>query len=153
MLSQLPSYIRIRITIVERKGAMEKKLICAIFFGEAETRKKAEQIAESYQKCPYIHLMATKEKQLFATFFLPEKQRWWIEYVEKKPHETFGLEKAKVIFADFVQYPEKLEMRVPEKPLKISPCGGCCAACPAYEKCLGCPATTFYKHTQHNRIS
>jgi len=126
---------------------MEEKLICALLFGEAETEEKAKQIAKSYQNCPYINLMVTKQNQLFATFFLPEKQRWWIEYVEKKPTETFGLKKAEVTIVDDVQYPEQLRMRLPKEPQKISPCGADCGICPAYEKCLCCPATIFYKHT------
>jgi hypothetical protein len=125
---------------------MGKKMICALLFGEAKTEEKAKQIAESYKNCPYIHLMATKENQLFASFFLPEKQRWWIEYVEKKPKETFGLENAEVTFVEDVQYPTQLKMRLPEEPQKISPCGSDCYTCPAYEKCLGCPATIFYKN-------
>lgn len=125
---------------------MEEKLICALLVGEAETEEKAKQIARSYENCPYIKLIATKENQLFATFFLPKRQRWWIEYVEKKPRETFGLKKAEVTIVDAVQYPRKLKMGLPEKPQQISPCGSNCAICPAYEKCLGCPATIFYKH-------
>lgn len=132
---------------------MEENLICALLVGEAETQKKAEHIARSYENCPYINLIATKENQLFATFFLPERQRWWIEYVERKPRETFGLEKAKVTIVDGVQYPKQLKMRLRRKSRKISPCGTNCRTCPAYEKCLGCPATIFYKHAQHNKVS
>lgn len=126
---------------------MKEKLICALLFGEAETRNKAEQIAESYKNCLYIYLMTTEENRLFATFFLPKRQRWWIEYVEKKPRETFGLEKARVTFPSDVQYPEQLEMRLPEKLQETSPCGSNCGTCPAHDKCLCCPATTFHKHT------
>lgn len=132
---------------------MEEKLICALLAGKAETEKKVRHIARSYENCPYIKLMATKENILFATFFLPEKQRWWIEYIEKKPRKTFGLKEAKVTIVDVVQYPKQLKMRLPKKPQKISPCGSNCAICPAYEKCLGCPATVFYKHAQHNKVS
>ncbi len=131
---------------------MKERLICALLVGEAETEKKVKQIAGTYEKCPYINLMATKENRLFATFFLPSEQRWWIEYLEKKPRETFGFEKAKVIIVDEVQYPTQLNMRLPEKPQKISPCGANCKTCPAYEKCLGCPATIFYKPSQHEEI-
>lgn len=132
---------------------MKEKLICALLIGEAETEEKAKQIAKSYHNCPYINFMATKEKQLFATFFLPAKQRWWIEYVEKKPKETFGLEKAKVTIANDVQYPKQLRMRLPKKPKRISPCGANCETCAAYAKCLRCPATVFYKHAQHSKVS
>lgn len=126
---------------------MGEKIICALLFGEAETEEKAKQIAESYKNCPYIHLMATKENRLFASFFLPEKQCWWIEYIENKPKETFGLENAEVTFVEDVQYPTQLKVRLPQELQKISPCGSNCNTCSAYEKCLGCPATVFYKGT------
>ena len=131
------------------KEEIHDRLICALFFGEAENEKRVKQIAESYKDCPYINLMATKENRLFAIFFLPERQRWWIEYIEKEPKETFRLEKAKVTFVDNVQYPRRLKMRLPKESHKISPCGANCEPCPAYEKCLGCPATIFYRSGQN----
>jgi len=131
------------------KREIHDRLICALLFGKAENEKRVEQIAESYKDCPYINLMATEDNRLFAIFFLPERQRWWIEYVEKRPKETFGLKKARVTIADVVQYPKKLKMRLPKKPQKISPCGANCETCPAYEKCLGCPATIYYRSRQN----
>jgi len=130
---------------------MEEKLICALLNGEAKDKEKAKHIAESYKNCPYINFMATKENLFFATFFLPEKQRWWIEYIEEKPKETFGLEKAKVIIVNDVEYPKRLKMRLSKKPRTISPCGTNCKTCPSYEKCLCCPATIFYKHAQRDK--
>lgn len=127
---------------------MADKLICALLFGEAESKEKAEKIAKSYRNCPYIDLMVTKENHLFASFILPEQQRWWIEFVEKKPRQTFGLEKATVTFVDNVYYPKKLKMRLPKKPTRISPCGANCETDPAYRRCLGCPATMFYKRAE-----
>lgn len=125
-----------------------QKLICAFLLGEAKGNAAARKIAESYRNCPYVYFMATREKILFTAFFLPEEQRWWIEYVEKKPRETFGLEKAKVTFMGIVNYPNKLRMRLPKRKDKISPCGSDCGADPVYKKgrCLGCPATVYYKH-------
>lgn len=132
---------------------MKEKLICALLFGEADTENEAKRIAGCYENCPYVTFMATKERQLFATFFLPRRQRWWIEYVEKNPRTTFGLDKAKVTIVDDVQYPKQLKMRLPKKPQQSSPCGANCGTCPAYEKCLCCPATTFYKHQKQKRVS
>jgi len=132
---------------------MEGELICALLFGEAETREKAQQIANHYKNCPYISFMGTKENQIFAAFFLPERQRWWIEYVEKKPRETFRLESAKVTIVDHAHHPEQLKMRLPEDPLSISPCGSNCGTSPACERCLGCPARVFYKQAEHSRVS
>jgi len=129
---------------------MTEKLICALLFGEAEEKAKAEKIANSYRNCPYTDFMATRGKELFATFFLPAEQRWWIEYVEKKPKETFGLEKAKVTFVDTVLHPKTLKMRLPEKKGKTSPCGADCGSDPLYERgrCPGCPATVYYRHAR-----
>ena len=124
---------------------MEGKLISALFVGQAETFEGAKYLAEKYQNCPYIHFLPTKESQLFATYFLPVKQRWWIETIERKPKETIGLEKAKVTFLNDVYYPEKLKMKLSEESRDISPCGSNCASCPYYEECSGCPATTFFK--------
>ena len=86
--------------------------------GEAHGKAEAGKIAESYKNCPYVNFMATREKELFATFFLPAGQGWWIEYVEKKPKETFGLQKAKVTFVDVVHHPKVLRMRLPRKEEK-----------------------------------
>ena len=122
-------------------------LICALLAGEADTEEKAEGIAKTYGSCPYVSLMATKENKLFATFFLPEKQRWWIEYAGRKPRKTFGLEKADVTIVDEVQYPKEVKQKLPKIPQKTSPCGANCGNCPAYEKCLGCPATVFHKRS------
>lgn len=102
---------------------MKEKLICALLFGEAEAEKTAKHIARCYEDCPYVSLMATKGRQLFATFFLPRRQIWWIEYVEKKPRTTFRLKKAKVTIVDDVQYPKELKMRLAKKPQNSSPCG------------------------------
>lgn len=129
---------------------MDEKLICALLFGEAATEKEAVQIAESYRGCPYVHLMTTRINHLFATFFLPEKQRWWIKEIEKKPKATLGLEKAKVTIVDQVQWPKQPAMRLSEKPQEISPCGADCGRCPTHDRCLCCPSTTFYK--AHGRI-
>ncbi|MFP3985101.1 MAG: hypothetical protein ACLFU9_03925 [Candidatus Bathyarchaeia archaeon] len=39
--------------------------------------------------------------------FLPEKQKFWIEYTVKNPQETFGFEKAEITYVDNVLYPKK----------------------------------------------
>ena len=124
---------------------MEEKLICALLIGEAETSESARHLAEKYQNCPYINFSATRENQLYALYFLPVKQRWWIETIERKPKETIALEKVRVTFVSSVFYPEKLKMRLPEKPMDISPCGSNCKNCPYYGKCSSCPATIFFR--------
>lgn len=124
---------------------LKENLLCALLVGKAESRDKAVQTAERYQNCPYICLMATKDNQLSAVSALPEKQKEWIEYIEKKPEETLGLEEAKVTIADEVYHSDMLQIHLPEKRQKISPCASNCETCPTYKRCLGCLATVFYK--------
>lgn len=123
----------------------EEKLICASLFGEAETEKLVKEIASSYKNCPYVNIMTTSGKELYAIFFLPVRQKWWIEYIEKNPQKTFKLKKAKVTFLNSVYHPKKLKLRIPENLNEVSPCGSNCNECPNSDKCTCCPATIFYK--------
>lgn len=126
---------------------MEDQLICAFFWGDAGTEEKSTKLAQRYQACPYIYFIAKRSKEVFAIFFLPAKQRWWIEGIAEKPRETLGVERAEVTIMDAIQYPQSLSIRLPEIPQEIAPCGSNCHVCQVYEKCTGCPATTFYKQT------
>ncbi|MFX1303383.1 MAG: hypothetical protein ACFE9X_08505 [Promethearchaeota archaeon] len=89
--------------------------------------------------------MATVDKHLYAIFFIPRRQKWWVEYIEKNPSKTFGFKNAKVIFLENVYYPKKLKLRIPENLTNISPCGANCKECPSMNKCSCCPASIFYK--------
>ncbi len=119
-------------------------MICALLMGEAEDEQGAARVASRFGGCPYVGFMANGGKRLFAAYFIPPGQRWWIEAIGEKP-DLLGLVGAEVFFVDEVQYPKGFEMRLPETPKRLSPCGADCSGCPAYERCLGCPATIFYK--------
>ena len=122
-----------------------EKLIPVILEGEAKSIETANKIAESYQNCPYVAFMATTKNQVYILYFLPERQRWWVEYIEKRPQDTLGLEKAKLIFPQKLYFPKKMKMCLPENKMKITPCNSDCSKCPAYTRCLGCPSTIYYK--------
>lgn len=79
--------------------------------------------------------MTTVDNQLYAVFFLPRRQKWWIEYIEKHPSDTFGFKNAKITFLENVYCPKKLKLRIPEKLTNISPCGANCKKCPSKDKC------------------
>jgi hypothetical protein len=121
-----------------------EKLIPVILGGEAKSIETANEIAESYHNCPYVAFMVTVKNQVYIIYFLPEKQRWWVEHIEKRPH-TLGLEKARLIFPQKLYFPEKMEMRLSKKKAVITPCNSVCSKCPAYTQCLGCPSTIHYK--------
>jgi len=121
------------------------KLIPVFLEGEAKSVEISIKIAKAYQNCPYVAFMATKANQIFIAYFLPEKQRWWVEYIEEKPQTTLGLEKAKLTFPEKLFFPKKMKLRLPKRKVAISPCNSDCRKCPGYNKCLGCPATIHYK--------
>ena len=124
---------------------MEEKLICVLLCGEGETEEITNRIAESYKECPYVNFMATKGREIYSIFFLPEKQKQWIESIEKNPQKTLGLNKDHLNFIEDLQYPERMKLRLPKKLLDISPCGANCGIYPSSEKCTCCPATVYYK--------
>ena len=124
---------------------MEEKLICVLLFGEGEIEEITDQIAKSYKDCPYVNFMATKGKEIYSIYFLPEKQKWWIETIEKNPKKTLGLKKARLVFIEKLSYPEIMKLHLPKKLLEISPCGTNCGTCLSSEKCTCCPATVYYK--------
>jgi len=120
-------------------------LIPVFLEGEANSVQTANKIAESYQNCPYVAFMATKTSQVFILYFLPWKQRWWVEYIEKEPKTTLGLERAKLTFPERLFFPEKMKLHLPKNKAELSPCNSDCVKCPGYNRCLGCPATIYYK--------
>ncbi len=124
---------------------MEEKLICALLCGKGGTEEITNQIVKSYKNCPYVYFMATKGREIYSVYFLPEKQKWWIESIEKNPQKTLGLNKAQLYFIENLQYPKRMKLRLPKKLLELSPCGANCGICPSSEKCSCCPATVYYK--------
>lgn len=124
---------------------MEEKLICGVLFGEGETKEITNQVAESYKNCPYVNFMATKGREVYSIYFIPEKQKWWIESIEKNPQGTLGLKNAHLKFVKKLYYPKKMKLRLPKKLLDLSPCGANCGTCTSSEKCTCCPATVHYK--------
>jgi len=132
---------------------MVEDLVPVLLEGGAKTAQIADKIANAYRNCPYVAFMATIAKRVFIIHFLPGKHRWWIEYVEKKPQTTLGLDKAKLTFPDKVVCPRKMKIRFPRKKAEITPCSSDyavnCSKCFGYNsECLGCLATIYCKGKQ-----
>ena len=124
---------------------MKRKTLCGIIIGEASSNEKAKEIADNFKDCPYVAFIATHSNEVFAIYFIPEKQRWWLEYVEEKPKQTLGVDRAQLFIVDKVESPEKFNLKLPKEKLRIAPCGADCQKCPSFSKCLCCPATIYYK--------
>ncbi|MHA2060223.1 MAG: hypothetical protein ACW976_05550 [Candidatus Ranarchaeia archaeon] len=124
---------------------MKKDLISALVIGVANTPDKAKKIASTYRKCPQVHYIAAQGSQVYMVFYIPIQQRWWMDYVNEEPGLAFGLESASVTVLHETNYLTKYTPRIPTKKTEVAPCGSICRNCPQIDKCLGCPATIFYK--------
>jgi hypothetical protein len=122
-----------------------EKLTTAILEGKAKSAETADKIAKSYQNCPYVAFLGVEGNRIYIVYFLPRKQRWWVEAVEEKPQNTLGLEEAKVTFPRKLYFPKTMKIRSLDTETRISPCGANCSECPSYARCLGCPSTVYYK--------
>jgi hypothetical protein len=110
----------------------------------AETAERTADIAERYKNCPYAHFMAAIGAKFVAVFFLPKEQRWWIEEIARRPKETLGLESAIAEPMPAPSHPQTIELRLDEIGERTA-CGSSCLECPAFDRCLRCPACTSYR--------
>jgi hypothetical protein len=122
-----------------------EKLITAILEGKAKSAEIADKIAKSYQNCPYVAFLGVERNRIYIVYFLPEKQRWWVETIKEKPQHTLGLERAEVTFPEKLYFPETMKIRLLDTEARTSPCSANCSECPSYARCLGCPSTVHHK--------
>ena len=125
---------------------MSNQKYCVLLIGEANSRDHAKQIANRFKNCPFVQMIATKDKNLYCTLFIPEQKRSWVEYIKTRPEDTFGVINVQLIFMDEFLYPQIMNLQLPHVIQEVSPCGSNCGNCPGYQNCSGCPATPFYKN-------
>lgn len=121
-------------------------MLCGILYMEYESPEAAVKYAKRFGGCPRVYFWATMGNDAYILLAIPERERYWAEYIGEHPEPTFGGVKADLVFAEIV-HTSGYGMRVPEEPGDVSPCGSHCVACPAYtsDSCVGCPATVHYK--------
>lgn len=119
-------------------------MICGIIHIEYSPLEEAERSARKFEGCPHVMSWAIKGNMAYVQLVLPDGKRWWAEYIEEHPEQTFGGSRVELVFADNVLKPA-LKMLIPEVLDDISPCGASCSTCPVYSRCMACPATVCYK--------
>lgn len=127
----------------------KKKLIPVLLTGEAKSKKEAEKVASKYMKCPYVAYAAQDGNRVYLAYLLPEEQRWWMDEIIKDPTHLF-LERIQAVYPERLFYPQNVELHLPEEKTTVFSCGphpsvADCSKCPAYQMCLGCPGTVYYK--------
>ena len=122
--------------------------LVGVLLGEAPTAAKAALMANRYRQCPYCVSFASADVTVVAVYAIPPDHRWWLEWVEKQPQETLGLERAEVFFAQQVRASSPWSRGDVEAKLERGPCGADCQDCSHYHKeCTGCPATQHFVST------
>lgn len=125
---------------------MKKKIVCGLLIGQAASAEKAEEKAQRFKDCPYVVFIGAFADKYVEVCFIPEGHPWWLWAIRGEP-EAMGLTKATVLITDEakVTYPKGFKLRLPEEKLEVAPCGLVCKDCRLLNRCLGCPATIYYK--------
>lgn len=129
----------------------QEDVLCAVLVGNATSRDRAERIARSSRKCPYVALYVADDCLVVGVFAIPVSKRRWIEYPQEHP-ELLGLEAVVVHVTDGIRASSPWSRGVVEAVLEEAPCGTDCRSCPQYgTRCDGCPATGWYCRTETAR--
>jgi len=125
---------------------MAGNMACYVLLAQASAPEVAEQVAQQYQVCPYVHFIAASGLTLVGVWYLPENQRWWLELVAENPQLTLGLAQAAVFRSD-TAFPAAAEYASKTRTgdAEVCPCGSDCRECDWFEVCSHCPATTHYR--------
>lgn len=112
------------------------------------TARNPWKVLDFFKNCPmYLNGLIVSGRRNLCLFFISEKLQaieCCINYHIRENPNIADVEFHVVITpAEYFMVPIKIWNEKREK----SPCGKCCTEQPCYrsEKCLGCPATVFYK--------
>lgn len=132
-----------------KSNQLKRKFIPVLLMGEARNNEEAEKVASKYMNCPYVAFIAQNGNMVYFTYSLPEEQRWWMNEIIKDPSHLM-LEKVKAVYPERLFYPREMTPHLPQEKKDVFSCGPHpslmdCSKCPAYQRCLGCPGTVYYK--------
>ena len=146
--------ISARIHKLEEKGTLARLVgtdikKAQLFMAKVEiTTDKVEQLLKTLENCPlYLNCFLTSGKHNMTCLMVGENIRSIMSCVDSRLRQNLPI---KDMEFDLIVSPTR-PMIVPVKPQaerkKISPCGADCSVCTFYtdERCLGCPASTYYK--------
>ncbi|KXB05464.1 hypothetical protein AKJ50_00925 [candidate division MSBL1 archaeon SCGC-AAA382A13] len=116
---------------------------------ETKNDKVREELIETFQNCPrtILLLKTTGEYNLLA-IMLAENQNVQESEAGKCAIRTHpGIRKSEVNTGEAPIKPKNTQYTPPLTNKKTAPCGENCNQCQRYteEKCLGCPATKYYR--------
>lgn len=124
-------------------------ILTAVIAMEVESSEALENLLKKFQKCPRIikFFVTMSSYNLFALIWAEDLHSLESVTLEKcSLRAQPGIKRYEVYPVQEMHYDPFLEIKIAEKG-NTAPCGVDCGSCSRYkaEKCLGCPATTFYK--------
>ncbi len=126
-------------------------IITAIIAIEVESAEALENILKKFESCPRIikFFVTTGGYNLFALIFAEDYYSLESVSLEKcSLRAQPGIRRFEIYPIQEIYYDSYLDIKVvADKNREFAPCGVFCGDCKRYEvmKCLGCPATKFYR--------
>ena len=122
----------------------------AIVNAEVEGHKRLAELLEKFSKCPRIFFMTTTTGAYnLMTMMIAEDTDTLNAIIEVcSVRAQKGIRRSEVTIGEPPIVPKHLPIKIiAEKALEDAPCGINCGKCIRYnqEKCLGCPATRYYR--------
>lgn len=127
------------------------KIITAIVAMELESAEAIEKLLEKFKACPRIvkFFVTTGSYNLFVIIWAEDFHSLESVSLEKcSLRSQPGIRRFEIYPVQEIYYDSYLDIKVvPVKTEDVAPCGVFCGDCKRYEveRCLGCPATKFYR--------
>jgi len=126
-------------------------ILTAIVAMELESAEALEKMLERFKNCPRIirFFVTTGGYNLFALIFAEDYHSLESVSLERcSLRAQEGVRRFEMYPIQEIHYEPYLDIKAtPDKSRDIAPCGVYCGDCKRYlaERCLGCPATKFYR--------
>jgi DNA-binding Lrp family transcriptional regulator len=122
----------------------------AIVNAEVETPERLRELVDRFSKCPRIvFLTTTTGAYNLMTIMIAEDADTLNAIVEVcSVRAQKGIRRSEATIGEAPIVPKYLPIKiVPNKEREMAPCGITCGKCLRYknQKCLGCPATKYYR--------
>uniref|UniRef100_A0A7C4S4W3 Lrp/AsnC family transcriptional regulator n=1 Tax=Geoglobus ahangari TaxID=113653 RepID=A0A7C4S4W3_9EURY len=140
-----------KIKITALLNVEKLKIITAIIAMEVENSEALENLLKRFESCPRVikFFVTTGGYNLFALVFAEDYHSLESVSLEKcSLRSQPGIRRFEIYPIQEIYYDSYLDIKVvADKNRERAPCGVFCGDCKRYEtdKCLGCPATKFYK--------
>jgi len=138
------------IKISANLSAEKLNMKTAVIFVEAESFERLRELVKAFKDCPRLIFMSTLmgAHNLIAVIVAEDSSTLESMVVGTcSLRSQKGIRRSEAHVSETTVYPSHLPVRLKVDKSDIAPCHIPCNTCERYEnnKCLGCPATQFYR--------